>query len=62
MSRIVDVLMKRDGITKEEAVRQVQNVREMVYEAVEAGHFDEAEDIVMSELGLEMDYIDELIW
>ena len=61
MSRIVDVLMRRDGLTKKEAVARVQEVREMVYEAVESGMFDEAEDIVMSELGLEMDYIDELI-
>lgn len=61
MSRIVDVLMNRDGLTKQEAVKRVQEVREMVYDAVESGMFDEAEDIVMSELGLEMDYIDELI-
>lgn len=61
MSRIVDVLMQRDGLTKQEAVKRVQEVREMVYDAVESGMFDEAEDIVMSELGLEMDYIDELI-
>jgi hypothetical protein len=33
----------------------------MVYNAIECGHFEEAEDIIMSELGLEMDYIDELI-
>lgn len=61
MSRIVDVLMKRDGLTKQEATERVQEVRQMIYEAVETGAFDEAEDIVMSELGLEMDYIDELI-
>lgn len=61
MGRIVDVLMKRDGLTKREATKRVQEVRQMVYEAVESGMFDEAEDIVMSELGLEMDYIDELI-
>lgn len=61
MSRIVDILVRRDGITEDEARIQLRQVREMVHDAIEAGQFEEAEDIVMSELGLEMDYIDEII-
>jgi len=61
MSRIVDILMKRDGVTKEEARNTLQETREMINDAIASGNFDEVEDIVYSELGLEMDYIDELI-
>ncbi len=61
MSRIVDILMKRDGVTEEEARNTLQETREMINDAIASGNFDEVEDIVYSELGLEMDYIDELI-
>lgn len=61
MSRIVDILMKRDGVTREEARNTLQETREMINDAIASGNFDEVEDIVYSELGLEMDYIDELI-
>lgn len=62
MGRIVNILMERDGLTKKEAIEQVQEVRVMVHEAIEAGEYDKVENIVMSELGLEMDYIDELVF
>lgn len=61
MSRIIDILMKRDGVTKEEARNTLQETREMINDAIASGNFDEVEDIMYSELGLEMDYIDELI-
>lgn len=61
MSEIIDILMKRDGVTKEEARNTLQETREMINDAIASGNFDEVEDIVYSELGLEMDYIDELI-
>ena len=61
MNRITDVLMKRDGVTKEEAQNIQQNTREMINDAIAAGCFDEVEDIMYSELGLEMDYIDDIL-
>ena len=61
MSEIIDILMKRDGVTREEARNTLQETREMINDAIASGNFDEVEDIVYSELGLEMDYIDELI-
>ena len=57
MGEIVRILMKRDGLTKQEAIETVKEVREMIQEAVECGDYDEVEDIMYSELGLEMDYI-----
>ena len=58
---VVDVLMERDGLTKQEAKQQIDEVREMMEDAIECGDYTEVEDIMYSELGLEMDYIDELL-
>ena len=56
-NRVVEILMRRDGMTREEAEEKVQEVREMI---VDASAF-EVEDILIDELGLEMDYIFDLI-
>lgn len=57
---IVDVLMSRDGMTKREAIARKNEVKRMMKEC----NYDpeECEDIMMSELGLEMDYIFELLF
>lgn len=61
MSRLVKVLMNRDGVTRDEAERMVNEVREEILEAVYDGDYNEAEDIMLSELGLEMDYIYDIL-
>lgn len=61
MDKIVDILMRRDGVTKEEAKNTLEETREMIDDAIASGNFDEVEDIMYSELGLEMDYIDEIL-
>lgn len=60
MEEIVQILMKRDGVTKEEAVSTVRAVIEMM----EVCNYDlmECEEIFMSELGLEPDYIPSLLF
>jgi hypothetical protein len=58
MSNTVRVLMNRDGMTREEAEELVNEVREMISES---DSMWEAEDIIMDNLGLEMDYIFDLI-
>lgn len=62
MNRVVEILMNRDGNTKQEAEKRVQETRMMMYEAIEAGNFDEAEQVVYDELGLEMDYIEDILY
>lgn len=61
MKGIVEVLMNRDGVTEKEAKAQVAVAKERINEAIEAGRFFEVDDIMYEELGLEMDYIFELI-
>lgn len=56
MNEVVQILMKRDGLTINEAKNLVDEAREEIL-----FYHDEAEDIMMDMLGLEMDYIWEVI-
>ena len=57
--RIVKILMERDGIDEDEARELVDEVREMMADC----EYDptECENIMYEELGLEPDYIFDLI-
>ena len=54
---IVNILVKRDDTTREEASSLVDSVVEQVYDSLTNGDDSEAEEIWMSELGLEVDYL-----
>ena len=58
-NKVVEILMKRDGLSHTEAQEQFNEVQEMIQEC----NFDpvETEDILIEELGLEMDYIFEFL-
>ena len=58
-SEVVEILMKRDGLSRREAQDRFNEVREMI----QGCNFDpfETEDILIEELGLEMDYIFEFL-
>lgn len=59
---IVKILMNRDGLTKEEAQNQVNYCKQRLQdEAVPSWDYDLAEDIIAEELGLEPDYMIELL-
>ena len=56
------VLMNRDNMTKEEAHKEYQNASEMIFDMWEDGAgYEEVEDTLMCEYGLEMDYIMDLL-
>ena len=56
------VLMNRDNMTKEEAHKERQNASEMLCNMLEDGAgYEEVEDTLMCEYGLEMDYIMDLL-
>jgi len=61
MNKVVEILMIRDGMSRAEAEDVLSYCREMINNAVACGDYEEAEDIVASELGLEMDYIFDII-
>ena len=62
MNKIVEILMRRDGISRLEAENLVEECREEVWGAAARGNYQECEDIVASYLGLEPDYLEYLLW
>ena len=60
MNKMVEVMMRRDGLTESEARREYELLREDVLQAAEDGEFFEAEDIMLG-AGFEMDYIADLL-
>ena len=61
MRSIKAILIDRDGMTENEAEDLISDVREELYFAMEINDFSYAEDIMYGYLGLEMDYIFQLI-
>lgn len=62
MESIVSILMRRDGMSKKEAKDLVAETRSMMLDEIDLGNYMEAEEIFMSELGLEPDYMMELFF
>lgn len=56
-NRVIRILMERDDLSREEAQETLDYVREMLSEADPW----KAEDIIADELGLEMDYIFDIL-
>ena len=62
MTDFEKVLMKRDRITQAEARRARNKAKEEFYAILdEGGSYDDVEDMMYSEYGLEMDYIFDLM-
>lgn len=59
--KVKEILIDRDDLTEEEAEETITDTMAMIYEAIESGDFLEAEDIFMDELGLELDYLLDLL-
>lgn len=57
MNEIVNILMRRDGISENEARNLVEDCMLEIHEAIAAGRYMEAEDIFMDWLSLEPDYL-----
>lgn len=62
MNRIVKILMDRDDMTEEEARDLMNDVRSEMDNAIECGDYSLAEEIFESDLGLEPDYIMDIMF
>lgn len=62
MNEIVEIIMRRDGLSRLEAENLVEECKEELWEAAARGSYQECEDIVASYLGLEPDYLEFLLW
>ena len=60
MEEIIKILMKRDGMSREEALELLEDVKEMMEEV--SYDPEECENIFETELGLEPDYIPAFIF
>ena len=61
MKSVKRILMERDGMDEFEAQDLIDAVREDLNFAMENNDYELAEDIMYGDLGLEMDYIFDLI-
>ncbi len=62
MTEFEKVLMDRDGDTREEAEKHKNEAMAMLYDILDnGGGYDDVEDMMISEYGLEMDYVMDLI-
>lgn len=61
MENIIKILMHRDKISHEEAVRQINAFLEEAEDLIQAGDTEEIEDLLMDYLGLEPDYLFDLL-
>lgn len=58
MNEIIQILMRRDGMSYDEARCYLKEVREEIAEAIEEqASLEEIEDIIMDNLTLEPDYL-----
>ena len=69
MEEIIEILVRRDGISREEAIRVIHECREALNDMLlhadsldnSFSLYDAATDIVANYLGLEPDYLDILL-
>jgi len=61
MDNLKDILMRRDGITEEEANELIKDAKEQLQEYLDEGNTEAAYEICSDYFGLEPDYIMELL-
>ena len=57
MNKVVEILMRRDNLTKEEATSIFKATKEMIQDCIERGEYFKVDDILYTNVGLELDYI-----
>ena len=59
MNEIISILMRRDHMTREDAIDLILQTQEEIYEAIkEEASYDDIQDILEYNLSLEPDYLD----
>lgn len=62
MNRIVQILMERDELSQQEAQQMFGECRQrLIHEAVPSGDCELAEEILVEDLGLELDYLMDIL-
>lgn len=61
MNKVVKILMERDDMTEQEAKDLINECREDMQNAIESGDYEYAEACMSDYLGLEPDYIFDIL-
>ena len=61
MDSITEGLMRRDGLSEEDAKREVDDFREDIEDSIMSGNLEDIEDALMNDLGLEPDYLMDIL-
>ena len=61
MEKIIKILMDRDDMTYEEAKEAYEDTKSELIDAIEGNSCLSPEEVLLGELGLEMDYIFDFI-
>ena len=61
MEEVVKILMKRDNLSHVDAVAEVESFLIEAEEYIQEGDLDSIEELLMSDLGLEPDYLEMLL-
>lgn len=61
MENIIKILMNRDGVSYDEAKEMYLNCRSELMDALDGTSCLDPEEVLISELGLELDYIFDFI-
>lgn len=61
MDSITEVLMRRDGLSEEDAKREVDDFKADIEDSIMSGNLEDIEDALMNDLGLEPDYLMDLL-
>jgi len=59
METVLDILMQRDGLSEEEALELIEEVKEACLEAIDQG--EDPEEVFIDMLGLEPDYLYDIL-
>jgi hypothetical protein len=60
-NKVIEILMKRDGMTLKEAKLLYNEIRKEVYECLDIGDYCAVEEILLDH-GFEMDYIVDILY
>lgn len=62
MEEVIQILMRRDDLTREEAIEEIKEFKQEANSLMKEGRFWEVEDLLIDYLGLEPDYLIALMW
>lgn len=61
-NKVINILIERDNLTEAEATNVLNETRKAINDEIASGNISDVEDIIADYLGLEMDYIFDILY